>query len=306
MSLCVKVANKKYPFFQAVFTRSIFQVIGSFIGCKIIKINPWGHPDYRFLLVARGACGAIGMTLFFAGMTYLPLADNTVVFFSGPAITAIIAWFILDEKLTFWDSFLSSISLLGVVLVAKPEFIFPSDSDNDYIDLNTIYCLLPFFGACMGSFAYILVRYIGYGVHFLVHVMYFGIVSSVISGFALFIFHTQYPIFPESLFDWVIHILIAVSGFIGQCLLNKSIQLCAAGPGTMLRNLDVVFAFIIGIIILDEIPKWNSVVGALAIIGCSICMGIRKLKPKEREPTEVAVAISIEEALNDELYNTDI
>jgi len=77
MSLCVKVANKKYPFFQAVFTRSIFQVIGGYIGCKIIKINPWGHPDYRFLLICRGMCGAIGITLFFAGMTYLPLGDNT-------------------------------------------------------------------------------------------------------------------------------------------------------------------------------------------------------------------------------------
>jgi len=129
--------------------------------------------------------------------------------------------------------------------VAKPEFILPSSSDNDIINMDTIYYLLPFFGACMGSFAYIIVRYIGYGVHFLVHIIYFGLVSSVISGFALFVFHTQKPVMPESTFDWIIHILIAVSAFIGHCLLNKSLQLCAAGPGTMVHYLFIIICFII-------------------------------------------------------------
>lgn len=77
MSLCVKIGNKKYPFFQTVFAYSIFQVIGGYFGCKLAKISFWGHFEHNFLLVCRGLCGAIGISLFFAGMTYLPLADNT-------------------------------------------------------------------------------------------------------------------------------------------------------------------------------------------------------------------------------------
>lgn len=73
-----------------------------------------------------------------------------------------------------------------------------------------------------------------------------------------------------------------------------------------MRNLEVVFTFIIGIAILGEVPSWNSIIGAIIIVGCRVGMGIKKLKPKEREPTEVAVAISIEEALNDDLDDTDL
>ncbi|KAG4098276.1 hypothetical protein H8356DRAFT_1672439 [Neocallimastix lanati (nom. inval.)] len=297
MSLCVKIGNKKYPFFQSVFARSIFQVVGGYVGCKTVKVSPWGHPKHYLLLICRGAFGAIGMTLFFAGMTYLPLADNTVVFFTGPAITAIIAWIILGEQLTVLDGFLSLLSLFGVILVSKPQFLF---SNNDNTNYNSVYFLLPLIGASMGAFAYIIVRYIGSGVHYLVHVFYFGVVSTVISAFSLFIFHIQDPIMPESLFDWIIHILIAISAFIGQCLLNRGLQLCAAGPGTLMRNLDVVFAFIFGITILGEVPKWNSITGALIIVGSSVVMGLKKFLQKKKSTTPINRAVSLEESSEDE------
>lgn len=275
MSLCVKIGNKKYPFFQSVFARSIFQVIGGYIGCKLVKTNPFGKREQYFLLVCRGLAGAVGMTLFFAGMTYLPLADNTVVFFTGPAITSLFAWVFLREELTLFDGVMSGLCLFGVSLVARPHFMFPNDDPNA-TPYNSVAFLLPFIGASMAAVAYVIVRFIGKNVHYLVHVFYFGLVSTVISFSALFILHVQEPMMPESLYDWFIHIVIAISAFIGQCLLNSGLQLCAAGPGTLMRNLDVVFAFIFGITILDEIPRWTSVIGALIILSCTVGMGLRK------------------------------
>jgi len=302
MSLCVKIENKKYPFFQTVFARSIFQVIAGYIGCKLAKVSPWGYPEQYLLLVCRGACGAIGIIFFFAGMTYLPLADNTVVFFTGPAITAVIAWIILGEQLTIFEGFLSFLSLIGVVLVSKPEFLFSSDDNQDY---SYIYFILPLIGASMSAISYIIVRYIGNGVHYLVYVFYFGLVSTIISSFSLFIVHIQDPIIPESLYDWIMHILIAVSAFIGQCLLNRGLQLCAAGPGTLMRNLDVVFAFIFGITILGEIPKWNSIIGAIIIVGSSVGMGLKKFLQKKNEFTPIEVAVGLEESLEGSLFDDD-
>ncbi|ORX54239.1 hypothetical protein BCR36DRAFT_348298 [Piromyces finnis] len=301
MTLCVKISNKKYSFLQAVFTRSIFQVIAGYIGCKIIRIRPWGDTDHNFLLICRGTCSSIGMILFFAGIAYLPLADNTVVLFSGPAITSIIAWFILDEKLTRSDGLLSFTSLLGIVVIASPEFILP----NNY-QYNAVFYLLPFFGACMSSFAYIFIRYIGNGVHFLVHIFFSGIVSSIISGFLLFVFHSQDPILPESTFDWIIHILIAISAFIAQCFTNKGIQICTVKKRTMIRSLDVVFSFLIGISIFSEFPNWSSFIGALTIIICNIVMNLKNFEQKKREPTEVAIIISVEESQVDNLTDDDL
>jgi len=302
MSLCVKIGNKKYPFFQTFLARSIFQIFGSYISCKFIRINPWGQPEHYFLLICRGACSTIGMILYFAGMTYIPLADNTVVFFTEPAITVLIAWFILDEKLSILNGFLSVFSLIGVVFISKPQFIFQGDNDTN--TTCPVYFLLPFFGACMGTFAYIIIRYIGMGVHYLVHVFYFGVVSTILSFFALFIFHVQDPIMPESKFDWMIHIVIGISAFIGQCLLIRGLKFCSVG--TMMRNLNIVFTFIFGITILDEIPKWNSIIGTLIIISSSIGMGMKNFIKKEKEPTDIAVAISIEEAIDDDLSDTNL
>lgn len=282
MSLCVKISNKKYPFFQSVFSRSILQVVGGYIGCKLAKTSAFGKPNQRLLLICRGAAGAIGMTLFFAGMTYLPLADNTVVFFTGPAITAIFAWLVLGEELTIFDGTLSISCLFGVSLMSRPHFLFPHDN-VEAKPYDSIYLLLPFIGASMAAAAYVIVRFLGRGVHYLVHVLYFGIVSTIVSGSALFIFHIQEPMWPETTFDWFIHISIAVTAFIGQCLLNRGLQLAPAGPGTLMRNLDVVFAFIFGITILGEIPRWTSVVGAIIILSCTIGMAMRKwLKNKNK------------------------
>jgi len=96
----------------------------------------------------------------------------------------------------------------------------------------------------MGAFAYIIVRYIGSGVHYLVHVFYFGVVSTVISAFSLFIFHIQDPIMPESLFDWIIHILIAISAFIGQCLLNIGLKFCGTKPRTFVNIYIYIYIYI--------------------------------------------------------------
>ncbi|ORX79146.1 hypothetical protein BCR32DRAFT_234457 [Anaeromyces robustus] len=304
MSLCVRVENKKYPFFQTVFARSIFQIFGSYIGCKIIRINPWGQPEHYFLLLCRGACSAIGIILYFSGLSHLPLVDNTVIYFTGPAVTSLIAWFILDDRLTTLNGFLSVFSLFGVVLISEPQLLFQGDDNSS--NPCSVYFLLPLFGACMGSFAYIIIRYIGMGIHYLVHIFYFGIASTIISFFALFIFHVQDPIMPESTTDWLIHIVIGVSAFVSQCLFNRGLQFCSTGPGTMMGNLNIVFAYIFGIIILGEIPKWNSIIGTLIIICSSIGMGIKYFIKKEKEPTNIAVAISIDEEYDDNLSDTNL
>ena len=59
------------------------------------------------------------------------------------------------------------------------------------------------------------------------------------------------------------------------------------GPGTLMRNLDVVFAFIFGLFVLGEEPRWTSVAGAVIIISWTLIIGIRKwLKAKRIKPVD--------------------
>ena len=55
-----------------------------------------------------------------------------------------------------------------------------------------------------------------------------------------------------------------------------SLQLAPAGPGTLMRMNDVVFAFIFGIFILHEYPDIFSVTGTIIIVTMTTAIGLRK------------------------------
>lgn len=55
------------------------------------------------------------------------------------------------------------------------------------------------------------------------------------------------------------------------------LQMAPAGPGTLMRMNDVVFAFLFGIFILHEYPDIYSISGASIIVLMTSAMGIHKI-----------------------------
>lgn len=152
--------------------------------------------------------------------------DKTiVVFFLGPAFTAILAALVLGEAFTLFDGICSVACMVGVVLVSKPQFLFggnPTHDDNEdsiseWKRLFAILCALV--GAMMSAVAYVTVRKIGRGAHFMVHVVYFGLVSAVVSPIGMALFQT--PVMPHGSYEYTMLILVGLSAFIGQCFLNQ-------------------------------------------------------------------------------------
>ncbi|KAJ2090163.1 hypothetical protein GGI16_006151, partial [Coemansia sp. S142-1] len=95
----------------------------------------------------------------------------------------------------------------------------------------------------------------------MVHVVYFGALSFV--GSAIMMFLVQVPRMPSTGSEWLLMTAVGVFAFIGQVMLNRGLQLAPTGPATLMRNLDVVFAFILGITLFGEIPNWPGILGAL-------------------------------------------
>lgn len=57
----------------------------------------------------------------------------------------------------------------------------------------------------------------------------------------------------------------------------QSLQMAPAGPGTLMRMNDVVFAFLFGIFVLHEYPDAYSISGASIIVLMTSAMGIHKI-----------------------------
>ncbi|KAF9899524.1 hypothetical protein BX616_002974, partial [Lobosporangium transversale] len=134
MSLLVSLTAKTIPSFEIVFFRGVVQTFLGVIACRCLNVSPFGNKGVRFLLFCRGLAGSCGLGFFFYALSVMPLADATVIFFLGPVFTAILGRIVLKEPFGPLDMLASVVSMIGVILVAKPSVLFHQDpksfSDN--------------------------------------------------------------------------------------------------------------------------------------------------------------------------------
>ncbi|KAJ1849003.1 hypothetical protein LPJ73_003832 [Coemansia sp. RSA 2703] len=276
-SACVKaLALSGLPALEIVLLRSVLQLTLGLFGCLAHGANPLGPHDPRAFrwLVARGFFGAFGNACFFYAVTAMPLADATVVFFTGPVFSALFASLLLHEPYDFFDRLLSALGLSGIVLVVRPRVLFGGNgggTDGGQVAWGTAAALV---GAMSGALAYCAVRKAGSSVHAMVHVVWFGVLSLLGSSLALYV--TGGARWPSGSYEWCVAGLLGLSAFMGQALLNRGLQLVPAGPGMLVRNLDVVFAFAFGVLVFGEQTGLLPVVGALVIVLSTVAMGVRK------------------------------
>ncbi|KAJ1340698.1 hypothetical protein BSLG_004792 [Batrachochytrium salamandrivorans] len=261
MSVLVKMAGKAFPSTQIVFSRSVFQLVCGLLGCSMVGVAPWGPSNVnRWLLVSRGAAGALGLGFYFFTIINMPLGDGTTV----------AAYLFLNEPYTVMDAAASTCCLVGVVLVSQPEFLLgsshrPSDETEKYQYERYIPALSAIAAAFILSIAYCIIRVVGKRVHYLVHVTYFGLMSTILSGILLLFSKGVVSVSHWTMEQWFIMFGVGAAAFVAQCFLNAGLQLANAGPATLMRNLDIVFAFIFGQVLFHETPDAMSLAGALLI-----------------------------------------
>lgn len=275
-SACVKaLAISGIPALEIVFARSILQLSLGLCGCLWYQASPLGPAPWtgivRRWLLLRGTAGAIGNACFFYAVSVMPLGDATVVFFTGPIFSSLFAYWMLGEPYGWFDKVASLACMLGIVMVLQPSALFHITGQQDRM-YGAASALV---GAISGALAICVVRKVGRQVHAMVHVVYFGFVSMVGSSSSMIILGIPFK-WPQSTREWVLMGLVGSFAYCGQVMLNRGLQLAPAGPGMLMRNLDVVIAFILGIWLFSEVPDLLSVLGACAIVGCTMAMGVHK------------------------------
>jgi drug/metabolite transporter (DMT)-like permease len=187
---------------------------------------------------------------------HIDLGEATVLFFTGPAFTTLFARIWLNEPISKLDGLSIIACLSGVILVARPTFLFGTDLQvvNSLhqtvkltINKRVIAIAAALVGAVMSALAYVLVRKLGNRVHYMCHVVAFGIVSSIYSGCLLWVewMADKNPIIQNpTLLQWCILSGVGIVAFIGQVLLNFGLQLAPAGPGVLMRKYVLFYVFL--------------------------------------------------------------
>jgi len=89
-----------------------------------------GPKGVRTLLVIRGITGFFGLCGLYWSLQYLSVADATVLTDLTPLTTAVAGYLILKESYSTKQAVAAVCSLIGVVLIARPPFLFGSPGVN--------------------------------------------------------------------------------------------------------------------------------------------------------------------------------
>ena len=215
----------------------------------------------------------------------------------------------LREPYTVKEASAGLIAFAGVLLVARPPWLFPDSSvapsshqveklkdPNDdgltFLALGmpvgntsatpisahqrTVAILLAILGACGAAMAYATIRVIGKRAHSLISVTYFAFIASTGSALIIFLHPDITFTMPENLSQWGLIAIIGFAGFLLQFLLTEGLQREKAGRATNLTYLQLVFALIIERTVWGTTPPLESFMGAILIIGAAIWVSLQK------------------------------
>jgi drug/metabolite transporter (DMT)-like permease len=260
MSLFVKLAGRRLPVSEIVLFRSLVMVVVSAILVKRAGISPWGNR--KPLLLFRGAVGSCALFGFFYAVTKLPLADVTVIHFTNPIYTALLATLLLSEKMRKNEIAGLLLSIAGVVLVVRPSFLFGRLASDLDLFAVSVALLVSVFSA----FAYVTIRKLRETEHFMVIVLYFALVS-LAAAIPLSVGQFIWPTPGE----WALVLCVGVFTQIAQMSLTKGLSLERAGRAMSISYIQVIFAAIWGFLFFGDYLTLPGLAGtALIFVGCLV------------------------------------
>lgn len=256
MALLVKMAGRSVPVFAIVLVRSLVTTVLSGWWLRQHRVPALGREPR--LLFVRGVFGFLSLSCFYHAVVQLPLADATLLQYTNPVFTTLIAALVLREPLGLRGGVLTLLSLGGVVLVARPSLLFGGEAP---LAADGVVAALA--GAVFSASAYVTIRRLRDEVPMVV-VFWFGALSSLLAVPPWLLD----PRMPAGV-EWLILIGVGIATHLGQVHLTKGLHREAAGPATAVGYLQILFAAGWGVLLFGERVHPTSLAGAAVILTCT-------------------------------------
>jgi drug/metabolite transporter (DMT)-like permease len=260
MTTFVKLAaNRGVPLLEIVAARCLVSLVISYVDVRRKGLSVWGH--HRPLLLARGFVGAFALICVYYAVTALPLAEATLLQYTHPVFTALLALLLLKEGIHLSTTVCIVLSIAGLVIMVEPGF-FGAESTN----LPMFPVAVALLGPLSSSVAYVIVRRLSQTEDASVIIFYFPLVAFPLS--VMFLGNDFVVPDTESLL-----ILLAVGVFTqaGQTGLTHAMRHERAGKAAAYSYVQVVFAVILGWAVFSEMPSpWTWIGGILIVAGALV------------------------------------
>ncbi|KAI0274065.1 EamA-like transporter family-domain-containing protein [Russula aff. rugulosa BPL654] len=207
MNICVKWLNsldEPVPILELIWVRMTITYIGSvaYMLWRKIPDPVLGPKDVRVLLVLRGFSGFIGLAGLYFSLGRLSLSDATMLTFLAPILTGFSGAIFLKEDLSFRNILSGVCSFFGVILIARPPFLFggpegvPSEGMTPKDRMQSV--AIGLIGVLGMTVAYTLIRAIGKRAHTFHSIVFFSFSCVLGSTLGMVLFRIP-PSFPRML-----------------------------------------------------------------------------------------------------------
>lgn len=275
--ICVRIAESKYGMhpFSVVFILSIvvstlaLMYLSIFTSFTTLLSSLSAH-QWR-IIILRGIAGGLTCIALYASIDYIEPGNAEAIYFMSPALVLAMSHIFLHEHATLVDAILAIVSISGAVIV--------STSSGEQLESSSanrlIGALFAVIGAFLNATGLVLVRSIVTSTHFMLLVLSLGMCSIPMT---LLVGGLVTP--AQVMDEWrgpAFALACAVFAFIAQTLMHWGLKYTRVGTGSLIRNLEVPFVFVLAIILLNERPTLKSIVGSLLVIGSAVVIGLRQL-----------------------------
>ncbi|CAF0845533.1 unnamed protein product [Rotaria sordida] len=292
------IKQLRVDFFDALLCRFIVQtlILSLFIIYKRYKILR-GSFNLILLQIIRTILASSGLFLFFLSYRYIPLPDLTTFRYTQVIWTTILAMIILHERISIPIVLATILTLIGVVCVAQPTFLFGNyqqlsdinetinnNLNNINLESNKSY---RFLGLCLAlACALAISANIVLNKKLLVlkfpqsilmfHFSFLSLSILIINHIRnRFILHKYSN---HSMFTWQFFLAAFVSliQLFSSTVTQKAIKLEHPSIISVVQSSDILFAIILQNLVANEKSNWLVIIGSILVTTSILLVGIHK------------------------------
>ena len=279
--------------------RSLFVFTLNLVFMLIGRVRPPGELKSTCVLLLMGMAGTVQILFLFLALERIPVADATVIQFTAPVFTMTLSFLLLGVSCTLFDTLCGCVSFIGVVIMTKPSIFFGihqneddsrntsnlnPDKDSDNADAQDYVIGISFalISSIFVAVFYVLNKISGQKLDLTLTIFYPSLIGIIVAPFVSFVLE-------ESLivpFHWAnvsVILLVGLLSFVHLLFVAEALQLEDAGPASLVRNADIVYAFVLQYLFMGIQPQWTTLAGAGMIIVATTMIALRRILKVNQE-----------------------
>ncbi len=242
-------------------------------------------PRLNKLTILRGFMGVTGSIGLLYSLGKLLLSEVVVIGNTSPLITAFLAILFLGERFDAALGINAILSIIGVLFIAKPDFLFVENSGIEAPTREILGLVGAILSAIMAGVVPLILKYLGRFTHPMTLVYFNGLITTIVAP----IFMASEGVKPVNLYTFMMLLIGGIVWTLNLIFMSMSFMYADASRLGMVLYSQVIFAYALEILVDGIYPDSLTVMGTFCILSGFLVM-LRKVFQQSKVTKEKEVS----------------